>query len=70
THALKGYSMEDDVYVGMDLQPHIDYIGMAKSFGVPGERIEKTADVGAAMKRALGSGGPYLIDVKIDPTFK
>jgi benzoylformate decarboxylase len=70
THALKGYSMEDDVYVGMDLTPHIDYLGMAKAFGVPGERVEKTADVGAAMKRALGNGGPYLIDVKIDPTFK
>jgi benzoylformate decarboxylase len=70
THALKGYSMEDDVYVGMDLTPHIDYIGMAKAFGVPGERIEKTSDVAAAMKRGLTSNGPYLIDVKIDPTFK
>ena len=70
THALKGYSAEDDVYVGMDLTPAIDYIGLAKSLGVPGERVEKTQDVGSAVGRALASGGPYLIDVKIDATFK
>src|SRR5205807_1374861 len=70
THALKGYSAEDDVYVGMDLTPAIDYIGLAKSLGVPGERVEKTQDVGSAIGRALASGGPYLIDVKIDATFK
>jgi benzoylformate decarboxylase len=70
THALKGYSSEDDVYVGMDLTPAIDYVGLAKSLGVPGERVEKTQDVGSAVGRALASGGPYLIDVKIDATFK
>src|SRR5205085_3050771 len=70
THALKGYSAEDDVYVGMDLTPAIDYIGLAKSLGVPGERVEKTADVAAAMGRGLASGGPYLVDVKIDATFR
>jgi benzoylformate decarboxylase len=70
THALKGYSAEDDVYVGMDLTPPIDYIGLARSLGVRGERVEKTQDVGPALGRALASGGPCLIDVKIDPTFK
>jgi len=70
THALKGYSAEDDVYVGMDLTPPIDYIGLAKSLGVPGERVEKTREVGSAIGRALASGGPYLIDVKIDAAFK
>jgi benzoylformate decarboxylase len=71
THALKGFSAEDDVYVGMDLdRPLIDFVGLAKSLGVPGERIEKTADVGAAVTRGLKSGGPYLVDVRIDSTFK
>jgi thiamine pyrophosphate-dependent acetolactate synthase large subunit-like protein len=37
---------------------------------MPGERVEKTQDVGSAIGRALASGGPYLIDVKIDATFK
>jgi benzoylformate decarboxylase len=71
THALKGFSAEDDVYVGMDLdRPLIDFVGLAKSLGVPGERVEKTADVGSAVTRALKTGGPYLIDVRIDSTFK
>ena len=71
THALKGVSAEDDVYVGMDLdRPLIDFVGLAKSLGVPGEHVEKTADVGPAVTRALKSGGPYLVDVRIDSTFK
>jgi acetolactate synthase I/II/III large subunit len=45
-------------------------VGLAKSFGVPGERVEKTAEVGPAVARALASGGPYLIDARIDPHFK
>jgi benzoylformate decarboxylase len=71
TLALKGFSAEDDVYVGMDIQrPHVNYVELARSLGVPGERVEKPADVGAAVGRALASGGPYLIDVQIDPHFK
>jgi benzoylformate decarboxylase len=71
THALKGFSAEDDVYVGMDLdRPLIDFVGLAKSLGVPGERVDKTADVGPALTRGLKSGGPYLLDVRIDSTFK
>ncbi len=71
TLALKGFSAEDDTYVGMDIQrPNVDYVGLAKSLGVPGERVDKAADVGPAMGRALASGGPYLIDAKIDPHFK
>jgi benzoylformate decarboxylase len=71
TLGLKGFSAEDDVYVGMDLdKPLIDHVGLAQSFGVPGERIEKVAEVGPAIGRALASGGPYLIDARIDPHFK
>jgi benzoylformate decarboxylase len=70
THGLKGFSAEDDVYVGMDLAPAIDFVGLARSLGVPGERVEKSNDVGAALGRGLASGAPYLIDVRLDPTFK
>jgi benzoylformate decarboxylase len=52
------------------VNPAIDYVGLAKSLGVPGERVEKTPDVAAALKRGLGSGGPYLVDVRIDGNFK
>jgi thiamine pyrophosphate-dependent acetolactate synthase large subunit-like protein len=71
THSLKGFSAEDDVYVGMDLdRPLIDYVGLARSLGVPGEHVDKTGDVGAAVTRGLKSGGPYLVDVRIDSSFK
>jgi benzoylformate decarboxylase len=71
THALKGFSAADDVYVGMDLdRPRIDYVGLARSLGVPGERVDKASDVGAAVSRGLASGGPYLLDVTIDSSFK
>ncbi len=71
THALKGFSAQDDRYVAMDLDhPLIDFVGLAHSLGVPGERVEKAAEVGAAVARGLASGGPYLLDVQVDPTFK
>jgi benzoylformate decarboxylase len=71
TLALKGFSAEDDQYVGMDLvNPRIDYVGMAKALGVPGELVEKGVEIGAAVKRGLASGGPYLVDVHIDGAFK
>src|SRR5438067_1693496 len=70
TKALKGFSAEDDKYVAMDLvDPVIDYVGLARSLGVAGERVEKAADVGPAVGRALASGAPALIDVRIDPSF-
>ena len=70
THGLKGFSAQDDVYVGMDLLPAIDFVGLARSLGVPGERVEKAAAIAPAVGRGLKSGGPYLVDACIDPSFK
>ena len=67
TQALKGFSAEDNHYVAMDLvKPGLDYVGLARAQGVPGEIVEKTADVATALRRGLASGGPYLLDVRID----
>jgi len=70
TRALKGFSAEDDRYVGMDLEPRIDFVGMARALGVPGERVEKAPEIAPAIGRAFASGGPYLVDVRIDPAFE
>jgi benzoylformate decarboxylase len=71
TLALKGFSAIDDRYVGMDLvNPAIDFVGLARSLGVPGELCEKTPEIAPAIKRGLASGGPYLVDVRIDGAFK
>ena len=70
TKALKGFSAEDDRYVAMDLdRPLIDFVGLARSLGVSGTRVEKSSDIGPAVEKALASGGPYLVDVRIDPSF-
>ncbi|HYL79811.1 MAG TPA: thiamine pyrophosphate-dependent enzyme, partial [Candidatus Acidoferrum sp.] len=70
THALKGISAETGRYVEMDLdRPRIDFIGMAQALGVPGERVEKAGEIGAALQRALAQGGPSLIDVEVDGSF-
>ncbi len=71
THALKGFSAEDDRYVGMDLvNPAIDWVALARAQGVPGEKVEQAAGVGPALRRGLASGGPYLLDVPIETAFK
>ncbi len=69
--ALKGFAAQDDVFVGMDLDnPLIDFVGLARSLGVAGERVEKCRDVAAALTRGLAAGGPYLLDIQLDPAFK
>jgi benzoylformate decarboxylase len=68
TQALKGFSAEDERFVAMDLvNPTLDYVGLARAQGVPGERVDKAAEVGPALQRALASGGPYLVDARLDP---
>ncbi|PYN26976.1 MAG: hypothetical protein DMD99_03700 [Candidatus Rokuibacteriota bacterium] len=70
TKALKGFSAEDDRYVAIDLdKPLIDFVGLARALGVPGARVEKASDIGPAVSRGLASGGPYLVEVRIDPAF-
>ncbi|MBM4332013.1 MAG: thiamine pyrophosphate-binding protein [Deltaproteobacteria bacterium] len=71
THALGGFSAKADSYIGMDLeQPEIDFVGLAKALGVPGERCERSKEVKGALARALRQQGPVLIDVQLDRSFK
>lgn len=71
THALGGFSAKADSYIGMDLeQPGIDFVGLAKALGVPGERCERSKEVKGALARALRQQGPVLIDVQLDRSFK
>jgi acetolactate synthase-1/2/3 large subunit len=47
--------------------PDTDFVGLAKSLGVPGERVTDPADIAPALERALSASGSYLIDVVTDP---
>jgi acetolactate synthase I/II/III large subunit len=43
-----------------------DYVKLAHAYGAEGERVEDPADLQAALKRALDSPRPYVLDVPTD----
>jgi benzoylformate decarboxylase len=45
--------------------PDIDYVQLARGFGVPARRVENPADVGPAVRQAFASVGPYLLEVLV-----
>jgi acetolactate synthase I/II/III large subunit len=51
---------------GTDLR-NPDFAAYARAFGGHGETVERTADFAAAFERAVVSGRPALIELKIDP---
>jgi len=66
----KGRMLETGKYIGVNLgHPDVSYVKMAESYGMEGERVEKPADLAAALQRcqrAMHAGRPYLVDVKIE----
>jgi acetolactate synthase-1/2/3 large subunit len=44
-----------------------DFAAYARAFGGHGETVERTADFAPAFERAVASGKPALIELKIDP---
>jgi acetolactate synthase-1/2/3 large subunit len=44
-----------------------DFAALARAFGGHGETVEETAQFEAAFERALGSGKPSILHLKIDP---
>jgi acetolactate synthase I/II/III large subunit len=59
---LYGYS------VAADLRPGTRYDQVVEALGCHGELVERPADVGPAIERALASGRPALVNVLTDPT--
>ncbi|MGH8738573.1 MAG: thiamine pyrophosphate-binding protein [Burkholderiales bacterium] len=59
-----------DKFVGMDIrEPAIDYCALAQSMGVPANRIVEPQDFAPALREALASGGPRLIEVMVADGF-
>ncbi len=56
-------------YPGLHLgDPYIDYVGLAKSQGVDGEKATTASELAVALERGVAAtraGSPYLIDVTI-----
>jgi benzoylformate decarboxylase len=68
-HRYQGKMAKTGHYVGMYLgDPDIDFVALAKSQGVPGERVERGDQLEAALKRgaeATRGGSPYVLDVEV-----
>ena len=59
-----------DRFTGMDLRdPEIDFAGLARSLGVPAERVTDPQDIVPALRAALQSGSPRLIEVMVADGF-
>jgi len=54
-------------YLGMDLDnPRIDFATMAQTMGVYGQKVEHPAQLRGALRSALESGEPALVEVMIE----
>jgi len=59
-----------DRFVGMDIRdPAIDYVGLAKSMGLPALRIADPQDIFPALQAGIASGGPSLIEIAVADGF-
>jgi len=59
-----------DRFVGMDLRdPSIDYTGLARAMGLTARRVTDPADLSAALREAVASGTPQLIEIMVADGF-
>jgi acetolactate synthase-1/2/3 large subunit len=53
--------------VAADLQPECRYDQVVAALGGAGELVTQPGEIGPALRRAFGSGVPYLVNVATDP---
>ena len=46
--------------------PFVDFVGIAKAYGVPGRVVESEKDIVTALKESFETDGPFLIDFRIE----
>ena len=54
-------------YSEIDLSDNPDFVEVARSFGIPGFRVDRRDQVDDAIQRLLNADGPILAHVCIDP---
>jgi benzoylformate decarboxylase len=70
-HALRGHAEQVDAYVGMELiDPAVDFVGLARSFGVAAERAKTVKEATDLIAQGLKGNTSLLIDVTLDRAFK
>lgn len=69
---LQEYRLPEEAsrpFVHMDLtDPDLGFVKLAEGFGVPAQQIERPEQIGPALKKALETDGPMLLDVVLDGT--
>ena len=59
-----------DKFTGMDIrEPDIDFLAVAKSFGLAARRVTDPQDIGPALREGFASGKPNLIDMRVADGF-
>jgi benzoylformate decarboxylase len=49
--------------------PEIDFCQIAGALGIAGQRVTEPDELARALRHAVESGQPYLVDVAVDPSF-
>jgi benzoylformate decarboxylase len=64
---MQGKAAKHDVWPAMDIvDPKVDFPALARAFDVPAERVETVDDIAPAIRKAVASGGPALVEVVVD----
>ena len=59
-----------DRFTGMDIrEPDIDFVSVAKSFGLAARRVTDPQDIAPALREGFASGRPNLIDMRVADGF-
>jgi benzoylformate decarboxylase len=59
-----------DKFTGMDIrEPDIDFLAVAKSFGLPARRVTDPQDIAPALREGFASGKPNLVDLRVADGF-
>jgi acetolactate synthase-1/2/3 large subunit len=48
--------------------PEVDFALLARALGAEGLRVERELELVPALERAMAASGPFVLDVRIDPT--
>ena len=68
---LRGLAEQADKFVGMELNdPAIDFVGLARSLGIAGQRAATVKDATDLIGKALNDGTAMLIDVDMERGYK
>ena len=52
---------------GLDIEgPGVDFVALAASLGIPGERADSPGGLGSAIKRGMEASTPYVVDAVLD----